>query len=91
MGMTMRTLQRHLDEQRTNFRKLKEGLLKERVLELLVVKQLPVADVAEALGYADVSTFYRAFKAWFGVTLRQFKNRRRCRRRMGKVDRSHHD
>lgn len=74
VGMTRRTLQRHLDEQGTSFRKLKEGLLKERVLDLLVVKHLAIADIAESLGYADVSTFHRAFKAWFGVAPRQFKS-----------------
>src|SRR5690606_29889649 len=67
VGVTRRTLQRHLDDQGTSFRKLKEGLLKERVLELLVARHLPIAHIAEALGYADVSTFHRAFKAWFGV------------------------
>ena len=74
VGMKKRTLQRHLDEQGTSFRKLKEGLLKEKVLELLVVEQLSVGDIAEVLGYADVSTFHRAFKAWFAVTPRQFKS-----------------
>lgn len=74
VGMKKRTLQRHLDEQGTSFRKLKEGLLKEKVLELLVVKQLPVGEIAEVLGYADVSTFHRAFKTWFDVTPRQFKS-----------------
>ena len=74
VGVTRRTLQRHLDDQGTSFRKLKEGLLKERVLELLVARHLPISHIAEALGYADVSTFHRAFKAWFGVTPRQFKS-----------------
>lgn len=74
VGMKTRTLQRHLDEQGTSFRKLKEGLLKEKVLELLVVRQRPARDIAETLGYADVSTFHRAFRAWFGVTPRQFKS-----------------
>src|SRR5690554_309517 len=74
VGVTRRTLQRHLDDQGTSFRKLKEGLLKERALELLVARNLPIAHIAEALGYADVSTFHRAFKAWFGVTPRQFKS-----------------
>lgn len=74
VGMKKRTLQRHLDEQGTSFRKLKEGLLKEKVLELLVAKRLPVAEIAEVLGYADVSTFHRAFKTWFDVTPRQFKS-----------------
>lgn len=74
VGFKKRTLQRHLDEQGTSFRKLKEGLLKEKVLELLVVQQLPTEQIVEVLGYADVSTLHRAFKAWFGVTPGQFKS-----------------
>ncbi len=74
VGMKKRTLQRHLDEQGTSFRALKEGLLKETVLELLVVRKRSISEIAESLGYADVSTFHRAFKAWFGVTPRQFKS-----------------
>lgn len=74
VGFKKRTLQRHLDEQGTSFRKLKEGLLKEKVLELLVVRQLPTEQIVEVLGYADVSTLHRAFKTWFGVTPGQFKS-----------------
>lgn len=74
VGFKKRTLQRHFDEQGTSFRKLKEGLLKEKVLDLLVVRQLPTELVAEELGYADVSTLHRAFKGWFGVTPGQFKS-----------------
>ncbi|MEZ2746705.1 AraC family transcriptional regulator ligand-binding domain-containing protein [Halopseudomonas bauzanensis] len=74
VGFRKRTLQRHLDEQGTSFRKLKEGLLKEKVLELLVVRQLPTEEIVEVLGYADVSTLHRAFKTWFGVTPGQFKS-----------------
>lgn len=73
MGMKKRTLQRNLDDQGTSFRKLKEGLLKEKVLELLVVRQLPISEIAMTVGYADVSTFHRAFRTWFGVTPNQFK------------------
>src|SRR5690606_4618872 len=43
VGVTRRTLRRHLDDQVTSFRKLKEGLLKERVLELLLARHQPNA------------------------------------------------
>src|SRR5690606_4870409 len=50
VGVTRRTLQRLLDDQGTIVRKLKDGLLEERALELLVARILPIAHIAEALG-----------------------------------------
>jgi AraC-like DNA-binding protein len=68
-----RGLQRNLKEQGTSFRQLKESLLKERTLELLVSQRLDIDTIAEQLGYSDASTFHRAFKAWFDVTPKQFR------------------
>src|SRR5690606_1704063 len=74
VGVTRRTLQRHLDDQGTSFRRLKEGRLKVWILELLVGGHHPIGHLSEALCYGDVITFHRAFKAWFCVTPRLFKS-----------------
>lgn len=68
-----RTLQRNLKEQGTSFRQLKESLLKERTLDLLISNHLDTDSIAEQLGYADASTFHRAFKGWFNTTPKLFK------------------
>jgi len=72
LEMHKRVLQRNLSEQGTSFRTLKESVLKERALALLIGERLEVASTAERLGYSDASSFHRAFKAWFGDTPRHF-------------------
>ncbi|MBL4672804.1 MAG: helix-turn-helix domain-containing protein [Arenicella sp.] len=74
LGLHRRALQRNLAEQGTSFRQLKESLLKERSLALLISLRLNVDTIAETLGYSDASTFHRAFKAWFHVTPKQFRD-----------------
>lgn len=77
LEMHKRVLQRNLSEQGTSFRKLKESVLKERALALLIGEGCGVTSIAERLGYSDSSSFHRAFKAWFGDTPRHFKAHRR--------------
>lgn len=74
LGMHTRALQRNLTEQGTSFRQLKESLLKERTLDLLISQRLEVDAIAQQLGYSDASTFHRAFKVWFDVTPKKFRD-----------------
>lgn len=39
-----------------------------------ILEGLPLEDVAEQVGFADYSSFYRAFKGEFGISPRQFRN-----------------
>lgn len=67
LGVSERTLARRLGEQRQTF----EGLLDEarRALALQAVAdpQRSLADIAQSLGFAEASTFYRAFRRWTGM------------------------
>jgi AraC-like DNA-binding protein len=67
-----RTLQRKLSEQGTSFRQLKEEVIKEHCIHLLVTQKLKLEWVAQQLGYSEPSAFHRAFKTWFGITPKQF-------------------
>ncbi|ATL69640.1 AraC family transcriptional regulator [Nocardia terpenica] len=65
LGVSVRTLRRRLAEEGTTFRELSNetvGLLAEELL----VAGLTVEQVAERLGYASVSAFTAAFRAWKG-------------------------
>jgi AraC-like DNA-binding protein len=68
LGMSRRSLARHLAHEGLNF----SGLLNELRLELakryLTDEQLPVSQVAWLLGYQDVAAFSHAFKRWTGRT-----------------------
>jgi len=72
LDIHQRVLQRNLTEQGISFRQIKEALLKERAIDLLISQSLEVDVVSEHLGYSEPSAFQRAFKKWLGVTPRKF-------------------
>lgn len=66
LGCSPATLRRQLTAGALSFRRLRDEVLNERArLELLGLQ--PIADIAEALGYADGRSFARAFKRWNGA------------------------
>jgi len=67
-----RSLQRNLAQQGTSFRQLKEEVLKEWAVKLLVRQKIEIDEVAQQLGYSEPSAFHRAFKTWFSVTPKRF-------------------
>ena len=67
LAMHRRTLNRRLKEQGTTFREVLEDVRFEAARQLLSATQLPLDDVAAALGYAGVSPFTRAFRRRSGT------------------------
>ncbi len=72
--LSKRGFQRLLSEQKTTFRDLKEEVLKERALLLVLRNEATTDQISEELGYSEVSAFHRAFKLWFGVTPKDYAN-----------------
>jgi AraC-like DNA-binding protein len=72
LGLHKRILQRQLTEQGTRYRQIKEVVLKEHSLSLLLRVGLDINTVAQQLGYSEPSAFHRAFKAWFGMSPKQY-------------------
>lgn len=68
LGISKRSLQRLLSEEKTSFRSLKEEVIKDRALLLIAHAETPIEQISLELGYSEVSAFHRAFKGWFGVT-----------------------
>jgi AraC-like DNA-binding protein len=67
MNTSTRTLKRRLQEEGTTFRALLEesrGALAER---LLGDERMSLGEIAERLGFSDLSSFSQAFKRWRGV------------------------
>lgn len=67
MRFSQRTLDRHLARQGTTYKALREQLQLESAQSLLM-EQFSVKQVALKVGFADVSSFVRAFKRWAGTT-----------------------
>ncbi|KGN34222.1 AraC family transcriptional regulator [Knoellia sinensis KCTC 19936] len=66
MHISERTLQRRLIQEGTSFRDLVAEVRESLAIELLATG-MPVAEVAERLGYVEVSSFSQAFHRWRGV------------------------
>lgn len=74
LGMSERTLQRRITEQGTSFRLLLDEARRELGRQMLADDRNGIGDIAFLLGFQDTSSFYRAFRAWEGVTPAQWRS-----------------
>lgn len=63
-----RTLQRKLREERLSFTGLVDRARRSLVVEFLGNSRFSLGEISYLLGFADLSTFYRAFRRWMGTT-----------------------
>ncbi|MFX0578210.1 AraC family transcriptional regulator [Nocardia nepalensis] len=73
MHMSDRTLRHRLAEEGTSFRILVDEVRRQLAEELLVIRGLPVAEIAKRLGYLEVSSFSQAFRRWKGIGPRAYR------------------
>jgi AraC-like DNA-binding protein len=73
VGVSPRTLQRRLSEEGTSFATVLDGFRRDLATRLLQDRSLGVGEIAYLLGYADPSTFHRAFRRWTGRSPLQFR------------------
>ncbi|MGO4527888.1 helix-turn-helix domain-containing protein [Paenibacillus sp. 2TAF8] len=67
-GMSDRTLQRRLTDEKTSFVHLLSQARHEQARMYLADLSLDIKEVAFLIGYEDQNSFYRAFRAWEGDT-----------------------
>jgi AraC-like DNA-binding protein len=72
LGMSARNLQRHLAAEGTSFKTLLDEARVSLARTYVAEGRLSVTEIAFVLGFADTSTFSRAFKRWTGVSPREF-------------------
>lgn len=72
MACSSKTLQRHLRAAGTSFNELLCEARYQRAQELLS-RQMPVARIAENLGFSEAAAFRRAFQRWSGCTPSQYR------------------
>lgn len=73
LHLSGRTFKRKLREHGTSFRELVEATRRAEAMRLLNTTQLSVAQIASRLGYADASSFTRAFHKWTATTPGAFR------------------
>jgi AraC-like DNA-binding protein len=77
LNLSARTVERHLLEEGSSLRAIKDALRRDMALSRLRASDQPVAQIAAGLGYADTSTFFRAVTAWTGASPTAYRKRAR--------------
>jgi len=72
LGVGLRTLQRRLAEEETSFADIVTQTRRDLAIGYLGEQGWSVTEVAFSLGFADVSSFSRAFRRWTGVSPSQY-------------------
>jgi AraC-like DNA-binding protein len=68
MGVNRRTLHRKLKEEGVTFEKLLDELRHKLAVDYLAGREVSVSETAYLVGFADPTSFSRAFKRWTGQT-----------------------
>lgn len=74
LGMSERTLHRHLADHGETFQAIATRARRDAAESLLTTRRHSIAEVAFLTGFADQTAFSRAFKRWTGTTPAAFRN-----------------
>ena len=77
LGLSARSFQRRLAEERTSFRSLVRDQRRTLAESLIMDRSATVTAVAHTVGYAETAVLSRAFKVWTGASPRAFIRRER--------------
>ncbi|QIL44709.1 AraC family transcriptional regulator [Acidovorax sp. HDW3] len=75
LGLGERTLARQLQAQATSFSQQLDAARRDAALQAVAQPERALADIGQALGYAEPAVFWRAFKRWTGCTPAQWRAR----------------
>ena len=73
LNKSLRSIQRKLQESHSSYQEILDLYRKEQSKHLLTQTKWPIADIAEHLGYLNLSSFYRAFQRWYEVSPAQLR------------------
>jgi AraC-like DNA-binding protein len=73
LEMHRRTLHRRLRECGTTFRQVLDEVRYDTARHFLCTTDMPLTEIAVALGYSEVTAFTRAFRRWSGETPSRFR------------------
>lgn len=73
--LSARTLTRRLGTEAQGFQSIKDSVRRDIALERLATTRQSISEIAEALGFDDTASFFRAFRRWAGCTPAAFRRR----------------
>ncbi len=73
LSMSERTLRRRMKQEGFTFREVKRLTRERQTKYYLANTNMPLAEIAYAVGYAELSSFSRAFKRWTGTTPQEYR------------------
>ncbi|MCJ8168960.1 AraC family transcriptional regulator GliR [Atopomonas sediminilitoris] len=76
-NMTVRTLQRHLQQADTSYQSILDQLRQELAEHYLLQTDLAIQDIAQYLGFSEPRSFHRSFKTWTGQTPGDYRQNRK--------------
>jgi|TARA_Y100001001_G_scaffold8316_1_gene7901 AraC-like DNA-binding protein len=76
LNMSRYTLHKKLREEGLTFAALLEQVRREQALTYMKDKTKPLVEIAEQLGFSELSAFSRAFKRWMGTPPAEYRSLR---------------
>lgn len=73
LGLSPRTLARRMQSQQLDFSTLVDQARRDAALHAVASTTRALADIGQSLGFAEPSTFWRAFRRWTGQTPAQWR------------------
>lgn len=73
LSLGARTLRRRLNELGTSYQRILDDVRRELAIEYLRTTNLTVQEIAELLGYSEVTNFRRAFMRWVELSPYQYR------------------
>lgn len=74
LGVSVRSLRRHLEEEGSSFRALTQSALHDCACSMLRNPAFTLHAIAHALGFANASAFHRAFRRWSKRTPAEYRS-----------------
>ncbi|TPG22888.1 helix-turn-helix domain-containing protein [Variovorax ginsengisoli] len=73
LGVSPRSLRRRLQLEGCSYHDLKDAMRRDLALNWVANSDVSLVEVGDRLGFADASTFHRAFKRWTGAAPGEFR------------------
>jgi AraC-like DNA-binding protein len=66
LGMSVRSLRRHLNEQGVTYQELLDQVRRDLAADYLRNSRLTIEQIAQLVGYGEAASFRKAFRRWTG-------------------------